>query len=130
MNLSPSKVKYVLAVYELSANLNKQVHGADIARKLHVSRPSVSAMLDDLVGMGLITKTEDGVVSMTDEGDTLIVTLYEQYRILLQYFLRVLRLEGMQAREDAIQAISHLSQHCVTQWTKHINEHKKYHLKA
>ena len=67
MNLTSSHYKYLLAIYQISKK-HPQVSSADVARKLNVSKPSVSTMLTSLVNKGLVAKERYGKVNLTEEG--------------------------------------------------------------
>lgn len=60
VELSGTHVKYLTAIYEVSC--------AEVARRLGVSRPSVTRMLDVFNEKGMTTKARYGKIALTQEG--------------------------------------------------------------
>ncbi|MEA4816412.1 MAG: MarR family transcriptional regulator [Lachnospiraceae bacterium] len=69
MELTPSQIRYLLAVYML--NKNGVVRSVDIAKKLHVTRPSAHRMITQMSGMGLLEKERYSSVKITESGSHL-----------------------------------------------------------
>lgn len=67
MKLTSSHLKYLLAIYEI-AKETPEVSSSGIARKLSVSKPSVSTMLVSLQERGFLVKERYGKVHLTDSG--------------------------------------------------------------
>lgn len=65
--LSPSRAKYLIVLTELDPE-GKGIRSISIANKLHISRPSVHAMLTKLEDMGYVKKEHYGIVYLTDAG--------------------------------------------------------------
>lgn len=65
--LSESKKKYLLALYELDPEA-KGIRSIKIANHLHVTRPSVHAMLTRLSDDGFLNKEHYGIVFLTPKG--------------------------------------------------------------
>ena len=82
MNLTSSHYKYLLAIYQISKK-HPQVSSADVARKLNVSKPSVSTMLTSLVNKGLVAKERYGKVNLTEEGRQIAAKLDGNCEILV-----------------------------------------------
>lgn len=82
------RVRYYIALYEL---FQKQecLHCIDIARKLSISLPAASRMLQKLTGEGLIEKKSYQSICLTDAGNTLLQETYRTYCDLLSYFSRI-----------------------------------------
>lgn len=67
MNLTSSHLKYLLAIYEVSREI-PDVSSASVAKKLNVSKPSVSTMLTCLMNKKLLVKERYGKIYLTDSG--------------------------------------------------------------
>ena len=65
--LSGAHVKYLTVIYEASC-AEHTVSCVEVARRLGVSRPSVSRMLDVLNEKGMTTKARYGKIELTEEG--------------------------------------------------------------
>ncbi len=128
MDLTASKARYLLVIYELGSGKNTPVRSVDIANRIGISRASVAGMLQDLAQSGVVARTPCGEVILTDEGNAIAMDLYLQYRTLLRFFMQNLQIDGPQAREDSITAIVNLSPTCVRQFAKYIRDIKSHHL--
>lgn len=60
-------MKYLAVIYEVSCAGNT-VSCAEVARRLGVTRPSVSRMLDVFNEKGMTTKERYGKIALTEEG--------------------------------------------------------------
>ena len=67
VSLTSSHLKYLLAIYEVAEEF-PEVSSANIARKLGVSKPSVSTMLSCLMDKDLLVKERYGKVYLTETG--------------------------------------------------------------
>ena len=70
MELSHAHLRYLLTIGEL-ARESPAVSSAQVARRLGVSRPSVTRMLDVLAEKELVAKARYGKITLTDEGAAL-----------------------------------------------------------
>ena len=62
-SLSDSAIKYLLAIYELLQE-SPAIRAVDISQKLSVSKPSVSRIVNSLLDMHLIDKSEIGYITL------------------------------------------------------------------
>lgn len=65
--LSDSKKKYLAKMTELDPT-GKGIRSINIAKELHVTRPSVHAMLNRLSDDGFLVKEHYGIVFLTPKG--------------------------------------------------------------
>ncbi len=96
-----AQFKYLLAVYELSKD-NKKVKSVDIANRLDVSRPSVSKTLKCLAHNGYVNDDFSNEVVLTPSGMDIGKELFNNYRYALLFFKKVLKLDEMQADDQAL----------------------------
>ena len=67
MELSNAHMRYLYTIYEISQTA-PDVYSANVARRMHVSRPSVAKMLGILMKKGLVVKEPYGEIYLTAEG--------------------------------------------------------------
>lgn len=109
-----AQFKYLLAVYELSKN-NKKVKSVDIAKRLDVSRPSVSKTLKCLATNGYVNDDFSNEVVLTPNGMAVGKELFSNYRYAFLFFRKVLKLDEQQADEQALTFMATFPQSTVEQ---------------
>ena len=67
MSLRGPHLRYLLAVYELGQR-RPAVGTTDVARQLERSKASVTNMMEELSGMGLVDRERYGKIALTDTG--------------------------------------------------------------
>lgn len=98
--LSSHMEDYIEAIVMLSSD-NKVVRVKDIARKLDIKMPSVSAALAKLKEMDLIEYEKYGYVELTEKGLELAGRVLSRHEFLIDFFITVLQLEGGMADDEA-----------------------------
>ena len=68
LELTGTHVKYLLVIYEIG-QAGQSVSSADVAKRLEVSRPSVTRMLNVLTEKGLTEKARYGKIALTPAGE-------------------------------------------------------------
>ncbi len=79
------RVHYYIALYELFQE-QECLHCMDIARKLSISLPAASRMLQKLISEGLIEKKSYQSICLTQAGKGQLQTTYHTYCELISYF--------------------------------------------
>ncbi len=105
-NLSSGLEDYIEAIYTASID-NIQLKGAELARKLNISRASVSEALSKLVSKGLIKYNSYEAISLTPAGFEEAKKVYEKHNVLKDFFEVVLNVSSAEASENACQ-IEHI----------------------
>ena len=82
------RVHYYIAQYELFQE-QECLHCMDIARKLSISLPAASRMLQKLISEGLIEKKSYQSICLTQAGKGQLQTTYHTYCELISYFSRI-----------------------------------------
>ena len=90
--LTPHMEDYVEAIVMLSAT-NKVVRVKDIAKKLNIKMPSVSAALAKLKEMELIEYEKYGYVELTERGQDLADRVLKRHNCLIDFFTNVLQID-------------------------------------
>lgn len=91
-----AQYKYLLAVYELSRKQDR-VKSIDVAKRLGVSRPSVSKTLKCLCQNGYVYDDYANEIELTELGNEQGKELYDNYRYVNLFFRKVLKLSDEQA---------------------------------
>lgn len=99
-NLSSGLEDYIEAIYVASMN-KENLKGADLARKLNISRASVSEALSKLVSKGLISYNSYEVMSLTKLGIAEARKVYQKHHILKDFFENVLGISSDEAGQNA-----------------------------
>ena len=99
MQLTTAQIKYILAIYEMQPR--GIVRLGQIAKRLHVSKPSVHRMLGQLKNRGLIELDERGLPQMTRIGTEAAQRYAKQYHTMLAFFTETMQMENSAAEESA-----------------------------
>lgn len=65
------------------------VRSIDIAAKMNYSKPSISVAMKNLRNRGYITVSEEGTITLTEEGLRLASDTYERHTILTEWLIRL-----------------------------------------
>ncbi len=99
-NISSGLEDYLEEIYIAQLN-NNPLKGAELARKLNISRASVSEALSKLVTKELIKYNSYETISLTRKGLIEAKKVYEKHNILKEFFEQVLGIEPREAGENA-----------------------------
>mgnify|MGYP000845037696 FL=1 len=98
MKLRRTTEDYLKTIYLLSQKT--EVHGAYIAEKLGVSKPTVSVSLKALEREGYLTRDENHAVCLTEAGLKIAKATYERHQTF-RTLLEDLGVDGKTAAADA-----------------------------
>ena len=122
--LSSGLEDYIEEIY--IADINGQtLKGAELARKLNISRSSVSEALAKLVSKGLIKYESYGAISLTEIGISEAKRVYNKHNILKNFFETALNISPLEASENACKIEHIISQHVLNEiynFTTFLNE--------
>lgn len=99
-NISSGLEDYLEEIYIAQLN-DTPLKGAELARKLSISRASVSEALSKLVSKELIKYNSYETISLTQKGVFEAKKVYEKHKILKEFFEKVLGIESGEADENA-----------------------------
>lgn len=125
--LSSGLEDYIEAIYISSIN-NENLKGADLARKLSVSRASVSEALSKLVSKGLIKYNSYEAISLTKQGENEAQRVYSKHHILKEFFENVLDISSQEAGDNACKIEHIISENILSRmekFSKFFRKHKK-----
>jgi DtxR family Mn-dependent transcriptional regulator len=114
---------YVEAIFMLAAN-NKVVRVKDIAKKLNIKMPSVSAALARLKEMELIDYEKYGYVELTERGIELADRVLKRHNCLIDFFANVLQVDHGAAEGEACRVEHDLEPDTCSQLHKFLDFYK------
>lgn len=85
MELTPSHLRYLLAIYEI-AQTHLDISSRSIAEKLGVTKPSVVRIMNLLMERGMIVKEHYGKIYLTDRGIWVARKVKQEIELVLQHF--------------------------------------------
>ena len=97
---SSSMQDYLKAILEITQR-NGSARVSDIANCLGVTKPSVTQMMNNLEGKGLIKQEPYGPVGLTATGRELAVRVRERHKLLEKFLVEVLGVAPKIAQQDA-----------------------------
>lgn len=125
-NITSGLEDYLEEIYIAQIN-DKPLKGAELARKLNISRASVSEALSRLVEKKLISYSSYEAISLTQNGLLEAKKVYEKHHILKNFFEKVLEINPDEAGENACKIEHIVSQNILdkmTKFTKFYQENK------
>lgn len=117
---------YLEEIYIAQLN-DKPLKGAELARKLNISRASVSEGLSRLVSKELIKYSSYEAIYLTKKGMIEAKKVYEKHHILKNFFEKVLEIPADEASENACKIEHIVSQNVLDkmiEFTKFYQENK------
>ena len=116
--ISSSLEDYIEAVYSIYTKDNK-VKAIDVARRLNVSRASVTEALQKLEQFGLINYGHYGTISVTEEG-----VKKAKHETLSEFFENILGVEHSLAEETACKIEHVIDNRILKKLEQHIKDYK------
>lgn len=121
MNLHESGEDYLEAILMLR-EAKGQVRSIDVAGELGVTKPSVSVAMKKLREAGHITVDENGLLSLTAQGEEIAQRIYERHRILTQLLVG-LGVDETTAAQEACKLEHHISDDTFQKMKAHLQQH-------
>ena len=106
-HLSSAMEDYLEAIYHLEQE-QRIARVRDIARRLDVKMSSVTSALKSLGSRGLIQYDPHQFITLTAEGLEQAREIVRKHEVLKRFFVRVLRVEGSAAEDNACRIEHHL----------------------
>jgi DtxR family Mn-dependent transcriptional regulator len=100
INLSASLEDYIEAIAHIVAD-KKVARGKDIAKRLKVSRASVTEALRALSKKGLVNYEPYEVITLTEKGREVAEDVIRRHEALRDFFVKVLAIDDTIAEESA-----------------------------
>jgi len=91
---------YLETVYILE-NSHGHAHGVEIAKRLGVSKPSVSKAIKYLKDQGFVNKQKYGTITLTEKGRELSEEIYENHQLITLFLEHSLGLTAGEATKNA-----------------------------
>lgn len=86
--VSEAVENYLETILVLSAK-KPDLHAIDICDELGYSRPTVSVVVKQMKGNGLITVDEFNHIALTERGRTIAESIYERHNIISEFFMAI-----------------------------------------
>lgn len=100
MQNTESMEMYLETIFVLETN-HGHAHSVEIAKKLGVSKPSVTKAMRQLKDKGYINKETYGSITLTDEGRALSKSVYRRHKQISQYLVHSLGISSDEADRNA-----------------------------
>lgn len=100
MNNSESVEMYLETIHILEKNYG-HAHSIEIAKRLGVSKPSVSKAMNYLKDKGLVNKEAYGPITLTKKGKEISKQIYTNHRLMSLFLEHSLELTVEEAEESA-----------------------------
>jgi len=100
ISLSASLEDYIEAIFHIVAE-KKVARGKEIAKRLKVSRASVTEALRSLSKKGLVNYEPYEVITLTEKGRVVAEDVIRRHEALKEFFIKVLAIEDTIAEEGA-----------------------------
>ena len=100
MNISESNEMYLETIHILE-DAHGHAHIADIAKRLGVTKPSVSKAMEQLKREDLISQESYGPVTLTQKGKAISTQIYRKHHLITRYLEKSLNLHHGEASENA-----------------------------
>ena len=114
-----SEQDYLETIYILSNTLS-HVRSIDIANEMHYSKPSVSVAMKNLRQNQYIEVSEEGYITLTDEGYAIAKSVFERHSLIARFLIH-LGVDPAIAREDACMMEHDISEESFDALKKHID---------
>ena len=98
--LSSGLEDYIEIIY-IAQLSEEKLRASELAKKLNISRASVSEALSKLIERGLVEYKSYGLISLTQLGEELAKNVYKKHSIIKVFFKDVLGIESVEAEENA-----------------------------
>jgi len=122
MSNNESMEMYLETVYVLETS-HGHAHGVEIAKRLGVSKPSVSKAMNYLKEKGLINKESYGTITLTDEGRQVSERIYANHNLIMRFLEHSLKLSADEANENACKMEHILSEKMVKAIEAYLHKH-------
>lgn len=122
--LSPNMEDYMENI-ALLLKENDVVRVKDIAKKLNIKMPSVTAALQKLREKGLVDYEKYGHVQLTAKGKEIADTIYEKHSFLTEFFKNILSMDQKSAEDQACKLEHHLSNDASTRMQRFVEFYKQ-----
>lgn len=100
MSSNESMEMYLETIYLLE-NSHGHAHGVDIAKKLDVSKPSVTKAMKHLKSQGFVNSKSYGTITLTKKGKELSAEIYRKHQLISLFLEHSLDLDSDEAAQNA-----------------------------
>ncbi len=123
MAYNESVEMYLETIYILEQS-HGHAHGVDIAKKLGVSKASVTKAMKQLKEKGLVNKETYGSITLTTEGLELSKRIYYNHQMITKYLEHSLSLTTAVAAENACKMEHIIGEEMLTSIHKYLSDNE------
>lgn len=121
MKSNESMEMYLETIYLLELH-HGHAHGVDIAKKLGVSKPSVTKATKFLKDKGFINKESYGTITLTKEGREISENIYLRHKLITTYLEHSLNLNAIEAAKNACKMEHVISDEMISSIRKYLSD--------
>ncbi|MBQ1832987.1 MAG: metal-dependent transcriptional regulator [Treponema sp.] len=92
---------YIEAILMLQKESGTAPRSVEVAKKLGVSKPSVSRAMGILVERGYLRINDNGTLQLTEKGEAKANDVYERHILLTQFLMKIAGVSEEQAARNA-----------------------------
>lgn len=92
---------YIEAILVLQRELGTNPRSVDVAKRLGVSKPSVSRAMGILVERGYLVINDNGTLRLTDKGLDRASEIYDRHILLTRFLMKIASIDEAQAERNA-----------------------------
>ncbi len=119
--LSHSLEDYLEAMVDLAGGPDVPVRAVDIAKKLEVSKASVSKATGVLKEKGLVEQPYYGDITLTGEGFAYGSAIWRKHELLFRFLTDVIGIDAERANYEACQMEHAISQSSFEKWQRYFD---------
>ena len=119
--ISKALEEYLKTMYILKKQ-NDNIRVTDIANKMNCTKPSVNKAINNLKNDGLVNYESYGKIELTEEGEELAKKILEAYDIVYLFLKDVLNLNDLEAKKEAENIKSAISDNTINQLAKYVHK--------
>ena len=120
MSNNESMEMYLETIYILENDYG-HAHGVEIAKKLGVSKPSVTKAMRHLKEKGLINKEPYGSITLTKKGKEISEKIYSNHKLISMFLKQSLKLDCDEASGNACKIEHIISDEMLKAIKKYLN---------
>ncbi|AXR79020.1 metal-dependent transcriptional regulator [Natrarchaeobaculum sulfurireducens] len=122
MELSPVAEDYLKSIYQLETADGRPVRTVDLSEEVGVTSPTVSSMIDTLDERGLVDYTPYKGVRLTERGETVVLRLVRNHRLLETFLMESLEYSWSEVHDEADRLEHHVSETFVSRLETFLGE--------
>lgn len=121
IEITKSQEEYLKAVYILES-INGEVHVTDIAKKLEISKPSVTRTIKKLSDLGILNYESYKSITLTENGKDIAKNIIKKQDIIKNFLCEILDVDEELAQKEASNMRHFLSPKTIKKIEEHVDK--------